>query len=134
MSNAIRALLDGRLNTLTPVIPVAWPNVPFTPVKGTAYHRVNLLPATPEQRELGATGRNTETGVYQVDCVFPADAGAGNAWARAELVRAHFKRGTKLAGSGFVVTIRGAGPGPAIQEDGWYVVPVTISYYAYTAN
>lgn len=129
-AKAIRAALEAYLNTMTPAVSIAAENMNFTPVSGTPFQRINLLRANPENPTIGAT-HYRELGVFQVSLHYPMNAGPSPAETRAELVRAHFKRGTTLTNSGITVTIDGT---PTIASgfvdgDRW-VVPVSIPYWA----
>lgn len=51
----IRKALEKRLGALAPALSTAYENSSFTPVNGTPYQRVNLLPATPADLVMGRT-------------------------------------------------------------------------------
>lgn len=126
----IRKALEKRLGTLAPALATAYENASFTPVAGTPYQRVNLLPATPDNTTLG-DAYYRETGIFQVTLLYPANAGPGTAEARAEAVKAHFKRGTSMTESGVTTLITRT---PAIaggfQDGDRYAVPISITYQA----
>ena len=99
MTDKIRAALESRLNSLSPLIATAWENASFTPVNNQPNQRVNLLYSDPDNRILGCV-RRYETGVFQVTLCYPIGSGAGAIEDRANLLREHFKRGTVLTNSG----------------------------------
>ena len=50
---AVRAALETALAAMSPALPLAYENVPYTHVPGTPFARVYLLPARPENPEFG---------------------------------------------------------------------------------
>jgi hypothetical protein len=126
----VRKALEKHLAALLPVISIAYENASFTPVVGTPYQKVDLLPNSPDNRVMGASVY-WERGVFQVKLMYPQGSGTAAAGARAELLRNHFRRGTTLAESGVNVqitdtpTIHGA-----LNEGDRYAVPVSIYYQA----
>ncbi len=100
----------------------AWQNAKFDPVPNVPYQRAYLLFAEPDNRE---TGRNyTELGFLQVTLQYPQLAGTYASEARAQLIRAAFKRGTSFA-SGGVTTIITATPfvgDGAVDGDRWATI------------
>ena len=126
---SVRRALEVALNGISPSLATAFDNVAFTPTPGTAYQRVNLLPANPENPSIGA-GLHREIGVMQVTLCYPINAGAAAAEARAELVRATFTRGASFTSGGVTVRVTGT---PAIArgfvDADRYCVPVSIPYH-----
>jgi len=126
----IRKALENRLKAMSPALSTAFENQNFVPVNGTAYQRVNLLPAEPDNSIQGQ-GTYFERGLFQVTLCYPPNAGPNVAWARAELVKAHFKRGTSLTESG-VTTIVMFTPriSPPLMEGDRYCIPISVPYQA----
>ncbi len=127
---SVRAALETKLNAMTPSISTAWENLPFTPVAGTAYQAAYLLPATPDNSTLG-DGFYRAIGIFQISLFYPLQAGAGVAAARAELIRAAFKRGTTMtSGSVKVIVDRTPEIGQGrVDGDRWHV-PIKIRWSA----
>jgi hypothetical protein len=123
---SIRAALETALNSITPSIPCAWQNVPFTPVTGTPYQRATLLLAEPDNREFGASFQ--EQGFLQVDLCYPQSVGSNAVEARAELLRTTFKRGTTIGSLMITATPEIK---PAYNDGDRYVVPVRIRFNTY---
>ena len=123
---SIRAALETALNSITPSIPCAWQNVPFTPVTGTPYQRATLLLAEPDNREFGASFQ--EQGFLQVDLCYPQSVGSNAVEARAELLRTTFKRGTTIGSLCIDATPEIK---PAYNDGDRYVVPVRIRFNTY---
>lgn len=127
---AVRAALEGALNGITPAISTAWENAPFTPVSGTAYQKVNLLLADPDNLGFGS-GPYREQGYLQVSLMYPLATGPAAAGARAELIRSTFYRGLSLINNGITVLIEktptiGSG---TVDGDRW-MIPVKIRFFA----
>jgi len=103
----IRGALAARLHALEPGIVVAWENFSYTPVAGVPYLVPTMLWGEGVQAELGETGRNWETGIYQLMlCNIPEGEGINSLNTLAGTLRNHFKRGTTLVYNGVTVTVR----------------------------
>ncbi len=130
----IRTLLETALATVSPALDTAYENQKFTPTEGAAYQRVHVLMSEPDALEMSGT-HHRERGILQVTLCYPLDAGAGDALARAELIRGTFYRGAEFSGSGVNVMIeRHPEIAPAIIEDNRYAVPVRIRFYSNIAR
>lgn len=130
---AIRAALEGALAALSPALATAWENVPYAPVQGTPYQRVNLLTAEPANPEIGP--RYTEQGYLQITLAYPLGNGPAAAAARATLIRDAFYRGRSITGSGITVSIeRTPEIAPGRTEEDRYVVPVKIRFYSHISG
>ena len=128
----IGAALDDNLNGMTGKPPIAWENVPYTPVTGTLYARATNLFGDTNQSSLGTTGEDETNGVYQVDVFSQAGKGKSEANNMADRIADQFKRGTDLTYNGLTVRVRSASRGAARTSEGWYHIPVIINYYAIT--
>lgn len=128
----ISAALDGQLNTMVGLPPVAWENVTYEPVMGTLYLRPTNIPGDTTQATMGDSGQDFTIGIYQVDVFAPSGGGKNSAVVMADLVADQFKRGSDLTYNTRVVTVTSARRGVASQEDGWYMLPVEIVYKSFT--
>jgi hypothetical protein len=127
----IRRAFETRLKTWadaqTPVIPVAWENVPFTPPAGR-YARAFLLPVDTQSETLERTDRKYR-GVFQVSLCMNLGTGAAAAESLVASLAAHFAHTFTQA----TVTVwlkRPMGAAPPIPEPDRYVVPVSTEYEA----
>ena len=104
----------------------AYPNAAFTkPVPSVAWASVFVIPAT--TAALSILDSDEMAGVFQIDLNYPLNGGAGAVQAKADAIRAHFKRGTVLTGVEVgAVSIANLGP-----VDGWYRVAVSINYRSF---
>lgn len=127
---ALRAALEVALNSIAPALSTAFENVPFTPTAGTAYQRVNLLRASPENPGIGA-GMHRDIGVMQVTLCYPIGPGPQAAESRAEAIRTAFARGASFTSGAVTVHITTTPAiGPAYVEADRYCVPVSIRYHS----
>ncbi len=100
---AIRAALETAINGMTPALDTAWENIPFTPVVGTPYQRVwfkDFIPTGPE-----VSKSHKIEGYFQIDLMYPELTGTGAAGARAELIKALFKKASSFINGGVTVNI-----------------------------
>lgn len=128
--DAVRAALEGALSQVTPAIATAWENVNYTPVDGTPFQRVTLIPAAPLNDEISRS--YVERGTMQVTLAYPAGAGPADATARAQQIRSAFYRGRSIPAGALTVTIErtpeiGIG---SIDPNGRWAVPVRVRYTA----
>lgn len=127
---AVRAALETAVNGLSPALATAWQNHPYSPVNGTPYQRVTLLPATPDDIEMSGK-KYLEVGVMQIDLFYPLDNGAGAAEARAEVVRDTFYRGASFTSGSVTVDItRTPEILPGTPDEDRFMVPVRVRYAA----
>jgi hypothetical protein len=96
--------LEKHLSALTPSLSTAYEGVSFSPVNGTPYQRVQLVPSRPENPTLGDEYFR-DNGEFQVFLLYPSNKGTGEVLGRAEALRSHFKRGTTLTEGNSVVQI-----------------------------
>jgi hypothetical protein len=125
---AIRATLEGALNSMTPALSTAWQNVPFTPISGTPYQRATLLFATPDNREVG--GNFQELGFLQVDLFYPQSVGPKAAESRADLIRSAFKCGASFGGVQVTATPEIK---PAYNDGDRFVIPIRVRFNTYVS-
>lgn len=126
--NDVQAALDTKLKTLSGT-PVAFPNVPYKPQAGTVYVRARFLPTETVQVSLGATGKDETNGIYQIDVVAPRGSGRPQLL---DTVADLFKRGTVLTYNSVTIRVRSVSMAPAILEDEWYFVPISVNFQTYT--
>lgn len=123
---AIRIALEAKLATVTGPA-YAWENTPFVPTTGNPFVQATLLPAQPENIEIGPG--YTEQGIFQASGFWPKDSGAAAVTAWAELVRAAFPFGASLVSGGVTVIITGTPEiGPARPDADRVMVPVRIRW------
>lgn len=126
----VRQALEVALAAMSPALATAWENAPFTPVDGTPYQAVFLMPVRPEHAEIGRA--YTERGYLQINLNYPLDAGPSAAAMRAELIRSTFYRGRSFTADEVVTHIEETPEiGPGRTEDNVYFLPVKVRFYAH---
>ena len=129
---AIRVALETPLNAITPPLATAWENAAFTPTPGTPYQEAFLLPAEPNNIEIGPGF--VQQGVFQANLFYPKGTGASVATARAQKIRDAFPFGASFSSGGVTVNIIATPEiGPARPEDDRFMVPVRTRFSAHIA-
>jgi hypothetical protein len=112
-------------------LPTAWENKDFTPTQGQLYVRPTLLPGNTEPSSFDSSDEHL--GVYQVDVIAPSNKGKGEALIQADLIADQFKSRQVLTYNGVKVHLTSVSRGNGALSDGWYILPITAAYRAYTA-
>ena len=132
-SLAIHGQLSSRLSTWanarTVKLIIAFEGQVSAPTVST-YLREWLMLASPRAAGIGTTAKNYVDGVYQVDVVTDL-GGWGTAYGIADEIATLFGRGTYLSATGLRITIKNTGVGPALRNEGKYILPVSINFYAH---
>lgn len=131
---SVHTALTTAIVTAVGSTPLERENVYFEKPTNAQWARLSYLPNTPTVETLGDTGEDMADGIVQVDFYFPANAGDKTADDVTETFRAAFKAGTKLTSSGQVVVITSCGRSAGRIEDNWFVVSVTVGWYALIAR
>lgn len=106
----------------------ACPNAAFTkPGPAVAWAALFNLPTTTSALTLSDS--DEMPGLFQIDLNYPLNTGAGAAQAKADAIRAHFKRGLRIQN----VQLGTVSALPVGPVDGWYRVAVSIAYRAFVA-
>ena len=131
---AVAAALLSRCETLevgSPVLPVAFPDVPFDPAVEAPdgrYLTVDLFNNAPFWE--GLTSGRIDQGLMQITVVWPKGEGLAARRAAAEVI-AQFPKNLTLPGSGVRVKInRETWQASPILDDDSTSIPVTISWVA----
>jgi len=134
INSTIKGLLAARLNTLSPVLPVAWENFPLATVQGVPWLMVHQLPATQARITLGPDGWCKYPGIFQVDVLYPIGKGWKDLMATVDAICNLFlqNEGILAEQGNLKIVVLAAGPGPAMREENWYKVPVSIRYECYS--
>ena len=86
----------------------------------------------PSVATLGADGEDGQSGFLQLTLNMPIDDGDGATFALYETIAQEFKAGSKCLFGDQQVTISNCGKGSGITQDGKYITPITINWYART--
>jgi len=124
----IRTLLENKLNTITPSLSTAWENVPFTPINGTPYQRVNMMVSDVNNPTINDKMFQVK-GFLQVVLSYPTGTATKTAYTRADLLEETFYYGLQLVSGGVKVRIdKTPDIAPAIINGDRYELPVTIYF------
>ena len=127
----ISAALSSRLNTLTDAPPIAFENVPFTPVDGTTWLRESYLPANSATVGLEPGGSTDFTGVYQISIYTPLDDYKLESHQLIDSITSHFERGTVLTFDGQAVVVEQVNVSQGLASGGWWLMPVSVNWRAF---
>lgn len=107
-SMRIADLLEGRIAVICSSLglPVAWPNLPFTPPDSSPYGRVYVLPAQTVGQDLEGHMR-TYQGILQLNIIIPAGSGVSQARGLAKSIADAFPEGLPLVDGDLTVYING---------------------------
>lgn len=130
----IESALELRLMDLGNPPEIAWEDLGFAPKTGAPYLRVHHLHNMPRDKYIDA-GNAEFPGIFQVTVVYPEGRGKVEAKQMAARIAQLFAPVQVLpAGTTYQVSITQT---PAIAggmpDDGWYSVPVSISWRAFPA-
>lgn len=121
---------------LAPVVPVAWPDIPFTPVVGTPYLEPTVLPNKTDFAGVGVGSPHRHFGLLQVNVHGPQGQGSAPTSEIADQIMEHFAPDTVIARNGVRVRIGAFDGGTAVpyrsqgfNGNGFRVIPVTIPYW-----
>ena len=125
----ISAALDGLLNGMTGLPPVAWENDSYEPVIGTLFVR----PTNIQGKTVADTEQDKTIGVYQID-VFGADGeGKAEIVAMGDTLVNRFKQGELVPYNGNTVVVKNSSRGVLSNVDnGWCRVMVDVDYYCFS--
>ena len=110
--------------------PIAYENAEYTPAEGTLYLRESFLPNIKDAVGVAHTSADDYEGLYQVSVMDGRGDRRFDAQEQARLISLHFPRGAEYTYNGVTVKITGTRLASAITEEGWYQIPVTISWRA----
>jgi hypothetical protein len=110
--------------------PIAYENAEYTPVEGTLYLQESFLPNIKDAVGMAHTSADDYEGLYQVSVMDGRGDRRFAAQEQARLISLHFPRGAEYTYNGVTVKITGTRISSAITEDGWYQIPVTVSWRA----
>jgi hypothetical protein len=126
---SVRAALEVKLAAMTPALATAYENAPYTPVAGTPYQAVYLLPIV-ENPTMG-DGYYRHSGIFQISLFYPIGAGTKTITDRAALIQTAFKRGTAMTSGAVTVRVTGTPDiGQARVDGDRFFLPVKIIWMA----
>jgi hypothetical protein len=129
---AVRGALESALNDWSllqlPVIKISYENTDFNPVINESFIKCFLIPADTDNPSLGDDHKRYY-GIFKVLIYVPESGGTNLGNTIANSLFAKFERGSSFTLSGITVRIlRSPSINPALYDDGWYVLPISIQY------
>lgn len=126
----LQSALNQALAAAFPTMPIAWENTEYTPVVGTPYFRVYLLPAEIDVITLGPSPYQERKGIFQVSVLYPIGIGFGTPKGKVAEIVAAFRAGTVFTYNTLRVVCDKAWPSSGRKEDNaWYHIPVNVRYH-----
>lgn len=127
----IMAALFARVSSLalTPAMPVAWPNVAYTPPANQRYLRVQFVPNVANRIVIDSDGPHQHLGLLQLSVYGKKNNGEASVRADAAAIAAHFPCDLKLTSGDVTVRVtKRADVRDLIVEDAAVQIPVIISW------
>lgn len=134
----IKSWLDGSFG-----LQKALPGKDFTPVTGTPWAKLDVVPAQPSVDTLGDNGQDVHEGFFQVTLNYPLDSGDSPALRKADEMAARYKAGARFYAPNvqsdpdwveLCVLIRSCGVSQPSSSDGWQRTVITIYYSAWVSR
>lgn len=124
-----KKLVETRLKTISPALPIAFENVSFTsPSDGSKYLRCNLSIRPPDDRVIGGGSYYREIATFNVYVMDKLNIGTVSALTTAEIIKALFPKGYSTEeGSTRVNVLTSPHIAGAVVTSDRLVVPISIS-------
>lgn len=125
----IAEALFRHLAIMPDLLPVAYPNVSFSPPADGRFLAASFMPNRLRGEMVRFEDRNEATGLLQVAVYWPLNAGIVAPQRVADAVITHFARGAEIAGNGFSVrVIEDPWSSTPLTDDSRAMIPVTIPW------
>lgn len=117
--------------SLTPPLPIAWPNVDYTPPTDGLYLAVQHFPNGVSRYSQTGADPKQRIGILQLTVVTPLNQGASNATLIAGQIAEHFPADLIMRSGAVKVTVTDAPSiAPAIKTDASWDTPLSIPYFS----
>lgn len=132
----IITVMQTPLKSLTSIASanIVYINKAYNPTQGTSFAQALMLFGEPFQASLGTFGKQRYEGVFQINVYTPIDDGRTTLNTILSELRGLYKRGTTLTNDNISVECKSTWEGNPLEGEGWYMVPVSVRWYAYTDN
>jgi hypothetical protein len=126
----ITSILFARMAALvlTPVHPIAWPNMRFAPPSNGRWIRVNQFPTYDTKVAIADNGPSVVGGFMQVDLIGPINNGMAAQQETASAIASHFRLARRLYLNTTRLEITHARVSRSFIDEGRWMVPITINY------
>lgn len=131
IESEIMAALFAQVESLalSPAMPIAWPNRPFTPPADHRYLRVQFVPNMANRITIDSDGPHQHLGLLQVSVYWTKGEGERVPRAVAADIAAHFPCDLRLASGGLFVRItKRPDVSDMIVEDAAIQIPTIVSW------
>ena len=131
VESSIATALMARVASLvlSPVHPVAYPNVSFTPPANKKYLRVTHFVNSTDRLFINSSGKHRHKGILQITVCAPLNSGESAGREIAGQVASHFAVDARLSSGGVAVRItKRPNIASALITDTEIQIPVSISY------
>lgn len=134
--NAIRNILNVKMNTISGSPSIAWENVPFDANVTTAHYRVNFLSAQTRPAANHKSAMDFESGIYQVDIYVPQNEGTSTAGTMSQAVRSLFYRGLSLQDADGIKVLISSTPSIVFsaREGAFWRTQVDVPWFSYVPS
>lgn len=127
----IRAALETQLANVTDAPSIAYENVQFSPTTGQSYLEVRYVPVTRKPSVRGLNPQQRYDGLFSIHCYAPEGSGPAVADTLANNVMDAFEAVTSLTNNSVSVSIDYVERQQGFTDSPWFMVPVTVAWYAY---
>jgi hypothetical protein len=110
-------------------LPICHENIPYTPVEGTPYAEIFVIPN--DQTALSLYETDQTDGIFRVILRYPVNTSAIPAKTMADTIFAVFKIGSYFYYGDQKVEITGFSRNVGLNEAGWYKLVLSINYNAF---
>ena len=125
---AERLAIEKRLDDNWATTPIAFENVPYDPVTGTAYVALAIVDGPAEQVSLGdgVAALHRSVGTIEIDIYVPIDSGTNTGRTYADSIAAIFRTWSDTTSG---VHCRSPNISKIGEDSGWYSFKVTVPFY-----
>ena len=130
--NIKKALDNALMSNDFGGLPAFLENIDYDTNTDQPFLNAFLLPAQPEQVDLGSDGTDRHSGVYQIDINYKTHRGVMNHMVIADAINLVFRSGADLTWSEVCVRIEATGITPIRIANGWAVLSVSVDWFSTT--
>jgi len=123
--NDIQNALNAKLNSISGIPAIYWPNDQKEPINGTSFVRPTLMPASSELYTLNDS--NYHSGIYQIDIFVPLKTGTSVAMLIADKIREAFNKQSFSSNTTLVHTQQ-ISISLGEREEAWWHCYVEVNY------
>ncbi len=112
-------------------LPVFLENSHEEPDISTPFLTGTMLPAQPEQSELGPAGTDLHEGVYQISIYYPKDSGTGDVNRKADEIAVVFKPNAIFEWDTVCIRVISIGRNHLRINKGWAILDLSVNWSSY---